>query len=190
MLRRSTDRGSLPCMAAAEVLEMRALLSAGAAAVHQATVHAVHPGELTPNTTLHPVVVPQVTVQNSVFTGPKATSFSISQPSLTAGSAVKMQAAFTVLINNAPISFKATFSGKVLSSGPFLGGTEILVTPTGGSLVGHGIVNGKKSTVHLAIEGKVAAVFLDSHGNFAAVGVPYSTIVNNTIAEFDVLLKT
>jgi hypothetical protein len=164
-------------MAAAEVLEVRSLLSAGAAAVHQAAMHAAHAGELTPNTTLHPVVTPQLSAGGQTFTGPTATSFSISQPSVTPGAVVKMHAAFTIIIDAIPVSFKGSFSGKVLSSGPFLGGTKIEVTPTGGSLVSHFVEAGKKLTETFVPQGTVAEILLNSQGVFVDFSAAY---VNKT----------
>jgi hypothetical protein len=176
LVRRRTDTASPPI--AAEVLEARSLLSAGAAAVHQAALHAAHTAELTPNLTLHPVVTPQATVSGQKFTGPPAKSFSITQVSLTPGSIVKVHAAFTILSQNIPVSFNGSFSGKVLSSGPFLNLTKVDVVPTGGSIVERLTLAGKKIRETFIPQGTVAAVFLTAQGEFDALAVAYVSKTN------------
>jgi hypothetical protein len=157
-------------MASAEVPEVRSLLSAGVAAVHQAAAHAE---SLAPHATLHPTVTPQLTTGGHQFTGPPATSFSISQPNLTPGSVVKIHAVFTVNIANISVSFKGSFSGKVKSSAPVLSFTLIDVTPTGGSFVDHYVEAGTKRTQTLVPDGKVATVQLDAQGHFVGCNLEY-----------------
>lgn len=187
-LRRRETCDLLPAIVA-EVLEVRALLSAGTAAVHQAMAHAAGAELLTPAKLLHPVVTPEVTVSAQTFTGPQAKSFSISQVSQKQGSIVNVHASFTVLDQNLPASFNGSFSGKVLSTQTLGNLTKVSLIPSGGSFGEHFMLGGKKVALTLVPQGTLGAVYLDTQGNFVSFGATYIVKAQPNDPPLDIVLK-
>jgi hypothetical protein len=119
---------------AAEVLEGRALLSAGAAAAHAAQHHAVTQAHAVEPHAFHGSVI---AVELFGIDPPKNVpgSFSISNVKVALGA--KMTAHFnsTLNLNGLKISLKATYIGTVNLITPQGQSTVLALTPTGGKLV-------------------------------------------------------
>lgn len=174
---------------AAEVLEVRSLLSGAAAAVHQAVAHAAGAELLTPAKLLHPVVTPELTVSGQTFTGPQAKSFSISQVSPKQGSIVNVHATFTVIDQNLPASFTGSFSGKVLSTQTLGNLTKVSLIPTGGSFVERFMLGGKKVALTLVPQGTLGAVYFNTQGEFVSFGATYIVKAQPNDPPLDIVLK-
>jgi hypothetical protein len=169
-LRRKGNATMFP--AAAEVLEVRSLLSAGSA-VHQAEHFAAQ--QVAPAKLQQVAVTALVNINGTPSSSSPATSFAISPISLTPGSVVKAHASFTVVFQNIqPVTFTGSFSAKVISSGPFLSGTKVELNPTGGTFVAHFTENGHKMKELLVPLGIVGEVVLDAQQQFTGLAVAYT----------------
>jgi hypothetical protein len=160
-------------LVAAEVLELRDLLSSATAAVHGATQHAEllasngPEGKLAPQA-FHSAVQIKFTVAGGIgetFPG----QFSLSKVTLVDGS--KVTAHFSV--SNAQTgnegSVKGTFVGKISTFGHVNAGTQVQITPTGGGVVIHTKTAGKSVTFKTAPNG-TPIVLLLNNGNFVDMG--------------------
>jgi len=129
-LRANRDAASLPL--AAQVLELRSLLSAGAAAVHHATHAADHAVASTPDT--HPVlptipVTVQVTAPEVFFQIPG--TLTITPVVLKAGAHVTIHASAVDNSGPTPLTYTAVIKGKITSWHDVGISTQVSLVPTG-----------------------------------------------------------
>jgi len=123
---------------AAEVLELRDLLSSAAAAVHGATHHAAiqqsadQTGAIAP-LAFHGTVNAAVAINSGT---PKILpgQFSLSTVKLVNGAHVSGHFTFSLTSGASKISLKGKFAGTISGFGPVPGGTLCVLTPTGGSI--------------------------------------------------------
>jgi hypothetical protein len=129
VLRRRQANFSLPFAIAAEVLEVRALLSAGAVSTHIAQRHAA---DTFANMNKHAIA--DITLGTNTL--PIAMGI-LSMPTVKAQDGAKVTAhfSFSEPSGAATLSFKGTFQGKITSSTTQAGATKITINPTGGSIV-------------------------------------------------------
>jgi hypothetical protein len=132
-LRRTRSESfSVPC--AAELLESRALLSAGATAVHVATHGAAIPTQAIEPHTFHATVIAAVNINNSGGTMfPGFGKLTLSKITPTDGSKVTAKVSFPA---GGPSheSLTATFTGTISTISVVGPDTFIALDPTGGSL--------------------------------------------------------
>jgi hypothetical protein len=171
---------------AAEVLEVRSLLSAGAAAVHQAVGHAAHAGELTPDTTLHhaaPHAAPavtqhldarvEVTSSGSLVDDPMATSFSVSISKFNPGASVKVTAKFTFVFGGKAFVVSGTTGGKIVNSSQVGNLTELAVNPGSGKFLMQFTQAGQKTKVTYVPVGTLLTLAVDQQRNFVSIQGDY-----------------
>lgn len=134
-LRRFTDfPGSSPV--AAEVLETRALLSAGAAAAHAATQHAAalhYAAPIHPDTSLPGLATVD---RNGGIATAFAGHFTSAQVHTTIGGKVIVKFTGTFQKGATTETLKVSFSGKVSAVHPGIGTADFTVEPTGGGFTG------------------------------------------------------
>jgi hypothetical protein len=159
--------------ASAEVLELRSLLSAGAAAVHQATHAADHAAASTPDT--KPALTPiPVTVQlngNGLFNQIPGGSLTITPVVLKAGAHVTIHV--SAVDNSGPtaVTYTAVIKGKITSWQDVGISTQVSLVPTGTLIAktGDGHTLGKASaqkTTPLSLtlhQSTLAYITLDVH---------------------------
>jgi len=122
---------------AAEVLEARSLLSAGAAAAHAAlhaagTHQAPHPAAQIPVQAFHGSVIGQVSPGADT---PTLYPFklSVSTINVAVNAKVTVQASYSLKILGTSVTFKATYTGVIQSFATVGEVTKIQLSPTGGS---------------------------------------------------------
>jgi hypothetical protein len=163
-------QGVLPV--AAEVLEVRSMLSAGAAAAH-AVAHraAEHVRTIEPHKFNGPLNVQiQVGVGTpEVFPG----TFSLSNVKLAVGAKVTAHVLVTETSNGITSSFKGTFQGSISKITTNVGNNFITVTPTGGSIVYTQREPGTKTFIAKAFPTAtpMQLVLVSSTGEFATLKV-------------------
>jgi hypothetical protein len=124
---------------AAEVLELRALLSSATAAVHGAAHHAAiqtaNPaGQIGPESApFHGIVQALVTIDSQPPQLVPGT-FSIGKVNVALGSHVSAKFSFSITSGGNKISLKGSFVGTVASFGPAGPKTLVNITPSGGSM--------------------------------------------------------
>lgn len=188
--RRKAFLESLPSMAA-EVLEVRSLLSAGTALAH----HVQHVAELqiTPDKTQHPAVsaeILQVGALPWLSTGtPK---FSISSGNLKPGSSVHAKINFALPLGKISFGVSGSVSAKVVSSSTVGSVTELKLTPTGGEitlnfkntgLFGAGKLKYISTAADFTLDLDAQGQFLSLQGDFALENHPTAllTLVVRTV---------
>jgi hypothetical protein len=123
---------------AAEVLELRDLLSSGAAAVHGAMHHAAIQQAASPATV--PAPRPFHGLASAVFSidGGLETDLtgkiSLSKVNLAVDSKISAHFTFSTTVDGIKATLKGSFVGTVFGSNPISTGTQIGITPTGGSV--------------------------------------------------------
>lgn len=174
-LRRKPFLDSLPRMAA-EVLEVRSLLSAGAALAQQVQhAAALH---LAPDKTQHPAVNAEILEFGAVPMLSMGTPrFSISSGNLKPGSSVHAKISFASPFGKIFFNVSGSVGAKVISSSTVGSVTELNLAPTGGTLtvslkaLGYKwtfIPAGTDFTLDLDAQGK----FLSLQGDFAVANHP------------------
>lgn len=135
--RNRTRSGFVPV--AAEVLEHRALLSAGAAAAHSASQHATavhsasHAPDIQPDKGFSGSVIALIGI-NGVPVGAVPGQFSISNFKQQTGAKMTAHFSFSASGPSSSVSLKGSFSGTVALITPGGGSTLFVLTPTGGSI--------------------------------------------------------
>jgi hypothetical protein len=176
-LRRRNDL-CLGTPVSAEVLEVRALLSAGAAAVHQAQhAAALHAAAVTPLAS-HP------SGSANFFLSPTGTGlipgqFTTLKPGHSVGDSVTFKFQGIVTEGPSSVSFKASFTGKVANvSGP-AGDETFSVTPGGGSFA---VTFKQKGTPTQKVSGTIDPAqftYVDSSGAVSTVHVVFDQSPKN-----------
>jgi len=139
-LRRTRQRQELVPVAA-EVLELRALLSSATAAVQGATHHAAVQQAANPAVHIAPQAAFHGLVQSSVSIAgapPQLLpfTFSIGNVHVVLGAHVSARFSFSVTSGGNKVSLKGSLVGTIAAFGPIPGGkTLVTITPTGGSMV-------------------------------------------------------
>ena len=156
--------------AAAEVLEARALLSAGAAAVHAATHHAAIQTQAVESLApFHKTLTTLVTITDSPASS-VAGNFSLSNVNAAVGSKVKASFSFPVSSGGTTFSIKGTFEGTVDSVQAAGGLTTLTLDPTGGSIAVTEKAGGQTFKATAFPDGtQVSLVFYN--GSFVRLGV-------------------
>lgn len=152
MLRLRTKRESFPTLMAAEVLELRSLLSAGAAAVHQAT-HAA--GQATAHPASHPVLTPfpvSLSATNTQGTLDEFTgSLTMTPVTLKVGTHVTLNVT-GVDTTTVPLTYTVVIKGKISFLSPGADTTNIQLIPSGTLTVkdgsGHTLTTAKAGKAH------------------------------------------
>jgi hypothetical protein len=118
---------------AAEVLESRSLLSAGAAAARAATQHAAalhDAAPIQPDTSLPGLALAD---RNGGIATAFAGHFTSAQVHTTIGGKVNVKFTGTFLKGNTTETLKVSFSGKVSAEHPGIGTADFTLEPTGGA---------------------------------------------------------
>jgi len=152
---------------AAEVLEVRALLSAGAAAAHAALHQAALHGQTIQPDGFHGHVGGLVSVANGI-PGNIPGRVSLSKLTIDVGATVTAHVHLSQRTGGNFISVKGTFVGTIDSFGPQGGLTKIIISPTGGSIV----FSGKEANQHIsatAVPGATKIQLFLNQGNFVVL---------------------
>ena len=147
-LRRSGSAESFCLPAAAEVLEVRALLSSAAGAAHAAVHHAnLQTHAIAPLTFSSTHALGQIQINNGAATTiPVSGNLTASTLQLGVGSKVTVKVTFPPFGSPHPESVTATFTGTVASIDSGIGIQTFTINPTGGSLTLKGFFNNKSVT--------------------------------------------
>jgi len=138
--RKRLNGGFRPSLIAAEVLETRALLSAGAAAVHAATHHLALHHAAGPAAESRPLATTHLQLGCAIFInegGGQGVSGTVSFSKVTQALGAKFTAHFTFaskVFDGKQTLIKGTYVGTVSQIQPVGGGTVLNITPTGGSI--------------------------------------------------------
>lgn len=189
-LRRRQFRDAIPAVAA-EVLEARSLLSAGAAVAHHIQhAAAAEAARAAPATLQNIPVTAQVTYLGNALAQVAATSFAITPlANLNIGDIVKVQVKFSFDIGGGHDSVTGSISAKVLSWDTHIaGGATVTLVNAAGSFVNHGVNKmGHHFTEKFVPNGLPLTIDVDGQGQFLSLQGDYKLVTHKFVPGNDII---
>lgn len=190
--RRRPFRDSLPVLAA-EVLEARSLLSAGAAVAHQVQhAAAAEVAHAAPAALQNIAVTAQVTYLGNALGQVTPTSFAITPvANLTIGEVIKVQTKFSFVFDKVHFTMTGSISAKVLSWDTHIeGGATVTLVNAAGSFVTHGVKeNGQHFTSRFVSNGLPLSMDLNAQGQFSLLQGDYKLVTPKPIPGNDFVFQ-